>query len=87
MEHVSEEELMQQEDRCRSAMKTVRKAIFMRLFVTALLLWVLLQTGGRVWVVGMMVLVVLLNLGGMLPLVAELKKRRIELKAILDQYE
>ncbi len=87
MEHISEEELMEQEDRCRRAMKTVTKAIFMRLFVTGLLIWVLMKTSGQIWIIGMMVLVVIVNVSGMLPLVAEWKKRRKELTSILDQYE
>ncbi len=87
MENLSEEDLMGQEDRCRSAMKTVAKAIFMRLFVTVLLVWVLLKTSGQIWIIGMMVLVVIVNLSGMLPLAAEWKKCRKELRSILDQYE
>ncbi len=87
MEKKTEEELMELEDRCRRSMKTVRKAIFMRLFVTALLVWVLLQTDMQLWVIGLMALVVIINLSGLLPLAGEWKKRRRELSSIMDQYE
>ena len=37
------------------------------------------------WTVGLMLLVMLLNLTGILPLTAELKKRRQEWKALLEE--
>ena len=88
MEHrPTEDELMEQEEKCRKALKTVGKAIAMRLFVTVLLVWIVFQTGMELWIVGLMVLVLLINLSGLLPLGNELKKRFQELKSIMDQYE
>ncbi len=87
MEKRTEEELMELEDRCRKAIKTVTKAIFMRVFITVLLIWALLQTDRQLWIIGLIGLVVLLNLGGMFPLLGEWKKRRRELVSIMDQYE
>lgn len=83
----TEEELMAQEEKCRKSMKTVTKAIFMRGFVLVLLFWILLKTTAQPWVMGMLLFVVLITVSGTLPLAAELKKRRRELKAILEQYE
>lgn len=83
----SEEELMEQEEKCRKALKTVGKAIIMRLFVTGLLLWILFQTGMELWILGLMVFVLLVNLSGLLPLGAELKKRIRELRSIMELYE
>lgn len=83
----SEEELMDREERCKKAMKTVGKAIFMRLFVTAVLIWIVFQTNMEVWVVGLIVLVMIINLSGLLPLSLEMKKKYGELKQILDLYE
>ena len=83
----TEDELMAREDKCRKALKTVGRAVFMRMFVTGLLVWALLQTELRLWVMGLMSFVLVINLGGMLPLVTELKARRRELKEIMDQYE
>lgn len=88
MEHrPKEDELMEQEEKCRKALRTVGKAIAMRLFVTGILVWILFQTGTELWIVGLMVLVLLINLSGLLPLGTELKKRFQELKSIIDQYE
>ena len=86
-EKFSEEELMDREERCKKALKTVGKAIFMRLFVTAVLIWVVFQTNMEVWVVGLIVFVMIINLSGLLPLSLEMKKKYGELKQILDFYE
>lgn len=83
----SEEELMDREERCKKALKTVGKAIFMRLFVTAVLIWVVFQTNMEVWVVGLIVFVMIINLSGLLPLSLEMKKKYGEFKQILDLYE
>ena len=83
----SEDELMAAEEKCRKAMKTVTKAIIMRLSVTGLLLWITLQSGMELWAVGLITLVLLINLSGLLPLGTELRKRLKELNSILDQYE
>ena len=78
---------MEAEEKCRKAMKTVTKAIVMRLFVTGLLLWIAMQSGMELWAVGLIALVLLINLSGLLPLGTELRKRLRELKSIMDQYE
>ena len=77
----------EREERCRRAVKTVSKAIFMRLFVTMLLIWAAFQTSMELWILGLMALVLIINLTGMLPLVSEWKKRRRELKEIIAEDE
>ena len=83
----TEDELIEQEEKCRKALKTILRAIAMRIFVTVLLLWVLVRSGAQAWVIGMLVLVSVINLSGILPLWSELKKQRTNLKTIMDQYE
>ena len=78
---------MEREERCQKAMKTVTKAIFMRMAVTGLLVWVIVSRVRELWVVGLMLLVLLINVTGSLPLIAELKKRRIEWKNLLEEEE
>ena len=85
--YISEEELMQREDRCRKALKTVVKAMLMRLFVAAVLIWSVIRSGMPMWAVGMMAFVLLMNLATLLPLLQEWKKRRKELKDIIAQFE
>ena len=83
----TEDELMAAEEKCRKAIKTVAKAVFMRLFVTGLLLWIALYSAMEGWAIGLIAMVLLINLTGLLPLGKELTKRIRELKSIMDQYE
>ena len=80
-------DLPEREERCQKAMKTVAKAIFMRLVISGLLVWVIVSRVRELWVVGLMLLVLLINVTGSLPLIAELKKRRIEWKNLLKEEE
>lgn len=75
----------EREERCRKAIKTVTRAMFMRLFVTAILILAVLRTNMEIWVIGLMIFVLVINISSMLPLVTELKKRRRELKEILAE--
>lgn len=80
-------DLLEREERCQKAMKAVTKAIVMRLVICCLLVWIVFQTPMEIWVVGLMLLVLLINVTGTLPLVTELKKRRAEWKALLEEEE
>ena len=80
-------DLLEREERCQKAMKTVTKAIFMRMAVTGLLVWVIFSRIRELWVAGLMLLVLLINATGILPLFAELKKRRAEWKCLLEEEE
>ncbi len=80
-----EMDILEREDRCRRSLRTVSRAMLMRLFVSGLLIWAAIQTGGEPWILGLMSLVLLINLSGILPLAAEWKKRRQELKQILEE--
>ena len=83
----TEDELMAAEEKCRKAIKTVAKAVFMRVFVTGLLIWIALQSSMETWTLGLIAMVLLINLSGLLPLGKELGKRIRELRSIMDQYE
>ena len=80
-------DLLEREERCQKAMKTITKAIFMRMVVTGLLVWVIVSRIRELWVAGLMLLVLLINVTGSLPLIAELKKRRMEWKSLLEEEE
>lgn len=82
-----EPDIYDREDQYRKSIRTVGKAVFMRLFVTALLIFVLIGNGMQGWVIGLIVFVLIINLTGMLPLVQELRKQRKLLKEILDEEE
>ena len=83
----TEDELMEREEKCRKAIRTVARAIFMRLFAAVLMFWALTRTELELWVLGLMAFVLLITVSGLLPLGTELKKRRQELRSILDQFE
>ena len=78
-------DLEEREERCQKAMKVVVKAIAMRLFVFAILILAVIRSGMPLWAAGLMVLVMVVNLTGILPLAAELKKRRQEWKLLLEE--
>ena len=78
-------DLSEREERCQKAIKTLTKAIGMRLFIVVLLVWVVVRTRMDVWVIGLMLLVMVINITGILPLAAELKKFRAEWKRLLEE--
>ena len=80
-------DLLEREERCRKALKTVAKAIFMRLFVVGILFWSAFVNGMEAWVLGLLVFVLIINLTGVFPLVSEWKKQRKLLKEILAEDE
>ena len=79
------ENLYDREEKCQRAMKTVGRACLMRLLVAAVLIFVLIKTPGSVLLWGLVGFVLLINLGGMLPLLAELRKRRREYRQLLQE--
>jgi len=78
-------DLADREERCQKAIRTVVKAIVMRFVICGILLWIILRTGLELWVAGLLLLVMIINITGILPLAAELKKRRQEWKALLEE--
>lgn len=76
-----------EDEKITKALKTVRKAAIMRIFVTALLIWILFQTSMELWIVGLMVFVILINLTGMVPLIQEWRKQKRKLDALWENEE
>ena len=87
LEPVEDRDLSEREERCQKAIKVITKAIVMRLVICILLIWVVLRSGLALWAVGLMMLVLFINFTGILPLAAELKKRRQEWKDLLEEEE
>ena len=77
--------LLERQERCRKAIKAVSKAIFMRLVICGLLIWSVFLTSMELWAAGLMILVMVINCTGIIPLAAELKKRRAEWKQLLEE--
>ena len=79
------EDLYDREEKCQRAMKTVGRACLMRLLVAALLVFILIRSPGSALLWGLVGFVLLINLSGMLPLLAELRKRRREYRQLLQE--
>ena len=79
--------LLEREERCQKAIKALSKAIFMRLFICGLLIWSVFSANMELWAAGLMILVMVINCTGLIPLIAELKKRRAEWKSLLEEEE
>ena len=84
-ENPVEMDVFQREERCRKTLRTVSKAIVMRLIVTGILVFGAVRFAMELWVVGLMALVMLINLAGILPLLTEWKKQRNILKNIIAE--
>ena len=59
----------------------------MRILVTVLLIWAVVVNPGQLWTSGLLVLVMIVNLVGSLPLIAEWKKQRKIYRDLIDQEE
>ena len=84
---MTNDELFEKEENCLKAIATVRKAVLMRLLVTVLLIWAVVVNPGQLWTSGLLVLVLMVNLVGSLPLIAEWKKQRKLYKDLIAQEE
>ena len=82
---MTNDELFEKEENCLKAIATVRKAVLMRLLVTVLLIWAVVVNPGQLWTSGLLVLVMIVNLVGSLPLIAEWKKQRKRYRDLMAQ--
>lgn len=84
---MNKDELFEREETCQKAIRTMTRAIFMRAVVTAVLIWAVIAGNMELWVMGLMALVLLINITGTLPLLAEWKKQRRTLKDLIAMEE
>ena len=78
------------EERCMKAIRTLLKAVIMRIAAGALLVFAVVRAGAAPVAVGLAVFALVIILSGMVPLILELKKQlvlRKELLALQDQLE
>ena len=84
---MNREELFQREEDCQKAIRTVSRAIIMRLVVTVVLIWAVIAGNMELWVMGLMAFVLVFNVVGALPLIAEWKKQRKLLTELIAKEE
>lgn len=81
------EELFLEEERCQKTIKTVGRALFMRLVVAVLMVWVAMGNRTQVWAWGLAAFVLLVDLTGGAVLWKEYRKQRKRLKDLIAQEE
>ena len=84
---MDQEELFEREEKCLKAIRTVRKAVFMRLFVTVLLLWAAFGQHMELWATGLLLAVTVMNIFGTLPLAQEWKKQKKLMASLIAMEE
>ena len=84
---LTQDELFEQEEKCQKAIRTLRKAILMRLVIAALMIWIVVSNPAQVWAWGLSAFVLLINLAGCIPLVQEYRKQKKQLQALIDMEE
>ena len=72
----------EREERCRRTIRTLVKAMGIRLGVAGILAYSLFTAPWNPFLLGLMVLILVMVLGPLLPLTQELRNRRGELKKI-----
>lgn len=73
-----------EDERINKALKTVRRAVIMRLVVTALLVWIMIVSRQQIWVVGMVAFVLVINVTGSVPLVQEWRRQKKKLDELWE---
>ena len=85
--NLSQDEVFEQEEKCQKAIRTVIKAIFMRLVVSVLMVWIVICNPSQIWAWGVSALVLLINLVGCMPLVQEYRKQKQLLRMLIEMEE
>ena len=75
------------EERCRKALRTIRKAVFMRILAGALLLYGVIRAGANPVALGLTAFALVMILAGVFPLAGELRKQKGILKDCLEEQE
>lgn len=84
---ISQDELFDREEKCQKAIRTVSKAIFMRLVVTALMIVVVWENPRQMWAWGLAAFVLLINTLGAVPLWQEYRRQKRLLKQLIAMEE
>lgn len=80
-----EGDVYQRIEHCEKNLKTIRRAVLMRIFLTALLVYIPFAAKLQGGVVALMIFVVLINVSGLIPLVQQWKLKKEELDKLLDE--
>ena len=78
-------DLYEREEQCINAIRTVRRAVFMRLLVLVLMIFAVAKNPREAMVWGLMLFVLIVDVLGALPLIAEWKKQKQQLDDLIAQ--
>ena len=87
MDENQAQDLYEREEQALKAIKTVRKAIVMRIVVAALMVWAVVMPPNQPIVWGLMVFVLMVDVLGALPLLQEWKRQKRKLADLIAQEE
>lgn len=87
LDSLSEMDPYDREERCRKTIRTLLKAIVMRIAAGALLAVAVVRANAAPIALGLTGFALLLILSGLIPLIRELKKQKYVLNACLDQQQ
>ena len=85
LDRLSDMDPYDREERCRKTIRTLLKAIVMRIAAGVLLAVAMIRANAAPVALGLTGFAMLLILSGLLPLTGELKKQRVILKDCLEQ--
>ena len=85
LDSLSDMDPYDREERCRKTIRTLLKAIVMRIAAGVLLAVAMIRANAAPVALGLTGFAMLLILSGLLPLTGELKKQRVILKGCLEQ--
>lgn len=86
-EKPNQDDLFSQEEQCQKTIRTVGKALFMRIVVAALMIWVAVSNRSQIWAWGLAAFVLLVDLTGAVVLWKEFSSQRKRLKELIAQEE
>ena len=87
MDENQTQDLYEREEQALKAIKTVRKAIVMRIVVAALMVWAVVMQPNQPIVWGLMAFVLLIDVLGAVPLVQEWKRQKKLFEDLVSQEE
>ena len=80
-----EYDVYQKIDRCEKTLRIIRRSVLMRIFLTALLLYIPFAAKLQGGVMLLMLFVVVINVSGLLPLLSQWRSKKKELNKLLDE--
>ena len=86
-DNFEQDDIFEQEEKCQKAIRTLTRAMFMRLVITGLMAWIIISNPRQAWSWGLSAFVLLITITGSIPLWMEYRKQRQRLRDLIAQEE